>query len=252
MATAAARNQFIEMMTPIAQRQAKKHDNAIFPSVCIAMAIHESGWGTSAKMVKANALFGFKVGAGKKYGTAWKGAAYKTGTTEYYDGKTATKITDWFRAYDSVEDATEDYMDLLCSLPRYKKALHRDTPQQCIDGICSGGYATGPNYAKVIKNLIRAYSLDKYDYQGATSANPYKLTVSLIKRGMRGESVQWVQYQLNLHGSHLVEDGIFGTKTLEAVLSFQQSHKYNGVPLKVDGLVGAKTIAALKDLGSGV
>ena len=37
-------------------------------------------------------------------------------------------------------------------------------------------------------------------------------------------------------------DGDFGLKTLEAVISFQQAHP----PLKVDSLVGQKTIAELK------
>ena len=35
---------FIDMIAPIAQEQAKKHNNKIFPSVCIAQACHESGY----------------------------------------------------------------------------------------------------------------------------------------------------------------------------------------------------------------
>ena len=240
MASAATRSQFIEMMAPIAQRQAKKHDNAIFPSVCIAMAIHESGWGTSAKMVKANALFGFKVMSGRKYGTAWKGKAYKTGTTEYYDGKTATKITDWFRAYDSVEDATEDYMDLLCTLPRYKNALHRNTPQECIDGICAGGYASGPDYAKAIKQLISTYNLEKYDGKELPEKCPFKFTVKTCRRGSGGQSVGFVQWHLCKHGYKVAIDLIFGAKTELAVVLFQKDHG-----LKPDGVVGIQTYNAL-------
>ena len=124
---------FINMVAPIAVAQAAKHANALFPSVTIAQAAHESGWGTSAKMVKANALYGIKVGKSAwKFGTAWKGAAYKTGTTEYYDGKNPTKIVDWFRAYDNITDATEDYMDMLCHCQRYKKALNRKTPLESL------------------------------------------------------------------------------------------------------------------------
>ena len=74
---------FIEQMAPIAIRQVKKHSNKLFASVSIAQAAHESGWGTSQKMVRANALYGVKVGkSAYKFGTAWKGQAYKTGTTE--------------------------------------------------------------------------------------------------------------------------------------------------------------------------
>ena len=157
-------NDFIAKIAPIAIAQAKKHGNQIYASVCIAQAAHESGWGTSAKMTKAKALFGIKVGKSAwKFGTAWKGAAYKTGTTEYYDGKNPTKIVDWFRQYDSVEDATEDYFDMLCHCNRYKPALNRSTPGECIDAIIAGGYATGPAYAKKIKEIIEKNDLTKYD-----------------------------------------------------------------------------------------
>ena len=163
MATKAQQATFISMIAPIAQEQAKKHNNKIFASVCIAQAIHESGWGTSAKMVRANALFGIKVGSGVKFGTAWKGKGYKTGTTEYYDGRTATRITDYFRAYDSVADSVEDYYDMLCTSKRYQGALNRSNPSGCINAIVAGGYATGPAYAQKIIALIKQYNLGWYD-----------------------------------------------------------------------------------------
>ena len=164
---------FLNMIAPIAVSQAAKHGNAIFPSVCIAQAIHESGWGSSKKMVNANALFGVKVGRSAwKFGTAWKGAAYKTGTTEYYDGKTATKIMDYFRAYDSVEDSTEDYFDMLCHCQRYKAALNRKTPRECITAIVAGGYATGPAYVTAIMKIIDSNSLTMFDTQNPTTVQP--------------------------------------------------------------------------------
>lgn len=158
------------MMFPIAQRQAKKHDNKVFASVCIAQAIHESGWGTSAKMKNANALFGIKVGnSAYKFGTAWKGASYNTKTKEYYNGSlTPTVITDNFRAYDSIEDATEDYFDMLCHCKRYKVALNQPTPEKCIQGIIAGGYATGPSYVNAIVKIINQYNLKQYDVEGST------------------------------------------------------------------------------------
>lgn len=56
-----------------------------------------------------------------------------------------------------------------------------------------------------------------------------------IKKGSRGAAVKELQKRL-----HLIEDGIFGPLTLEAVLEFQ---KANG--LTADGIVGPKTWAAL-------
>lgn len=172
MATKAQQQAFIQMIAPIAQEQAKRHGNKVFPSVCIAQAIHESGWGTAPKMVKANAMFGIKVGSGVKFGTAWKGKGYKTGTTEYYDGRTATKITDFFRAYDSITDSVEDYFDMICTCKRYQGALNRQNPTECIKGIIAGGYATGPNYVQAIVDLIKRYNLAWYD--GGTPAATYE------------------------------------------------------------------------------
>lgn len=171
MASKTQINNFISMLAPIAQRQAKKHGNKIYASVCIAQACQETGYGTSSKMVNANALFGIKVGkSAYKFGTAWKGKAYKTGTTEYYDGKNPTKIVDFFRAYDSIEDSVEDYFDMLCSCKRYQPALNQPTPEACINAIVAGGYATGPQYAAHIMNVINKYDLTKYDSNSSTPA----------------------------------------------------------------------------------
>lgn len=174
MATKAQIEKFIAMIAPIAVNQAKKHGNKIFASVCIAQACHESGYGTSAKMVNANALFGIKVGkSAYHFGTAWKGEAYKTGTTEYYDGKNATKIVDYFRKYSSVQDSVEDYYDMLCTCSRYKPTLNCATPEDCIRAIVKGGYATGPSYADHIMKVINTYGLTKYDNGGIATFEDY-------------------------------------------------------------------------------
>lgn len=56
-----------------------------------------------------------------------------------------------------------------------------------------------------------------------------------IRRGCRGDDVKTLQRAL-----HLVEDGIFGVLTVEAVLEFQRAHG-----LTADGVVGKATWAAL-------
>lgn len=196
MATKKQINDFLAMIVPIAQRQAKKHNDQIYASICIAQACHESGWGTSSKMVKANALFGIKVGkSAYHFGTAWKGKAYKTGTHEYYNGN-KTYITDFFREYDSVEDATEDYFDMLCHCQRYKGALNQPTPRACIEGIIKGGYATGLNYVEHIMKIFNDYNMGQYDngtvptptnpedyHVGSTYTTNVDLYVRLTPRG---------------------------------------------------------------------
>lgn len=238
MATSAQVTKFINAMIPIAQDQARKHDGKLFPSVCIAQACCESAYGTSPKMVRANAVFGIKVGKSKvHFGKAWKDQAYSTATKECYDGKTYTNITDFFRAYDNISDATEDYMDMLCSCSRYKAALNCKSPRDSIYGIKNGGYATAPDYCTTIMNIIRKYNLTQYDSGEIKQANPYDQPAITMRKGSKGSAVRWLQWELNNDlGLTLVVDGIFGANTEKAVLEIQK--RYN---LVQDGIVGPRT-----------
>ena len=64
----------------------------------------------------------------------------------------------------------------------------------------------------------------------------------ILKKGMSGLHVQGLQHIL-----HIYPDGKFGPLTEEAVKEFQTSHG-----LTADGIVGAKTWAALKSAEDGV
>lgn len=166
MASNAQVKAFIDRMAPIAVRQAKNHGNKIFPSVCIAQACIESAYGTTQKMIKANAVFGIKVGkSAYHFGKAWKDLSYDTKTKEVVNGK-YKDITDSFRAYASLEDATEDYFDLLCTASRYKKALNAKDYKECIRAIAPS-YATAEQdnckYSKSAISIIEKYGLTKYD-----------------------------------------------------------------------------------------
>lgn len=65
-------------------------------------------------------------------------------------------------------------------------------------------------------------------------------SLPILKNGMRGEAVMALQSLLNLHGASLKIDGVCGKLTDAAVREFQ---KANG--LKIDGIVGKITWAAL-------
>lgn len=161
MATQAQVKTFIERIAPIAQSLCRTREKWILPSITIAQAACESNWGTSKPMAAANGLFGFKVGTGIKYGNAWKGKSYNTKTKEFY-GEYVT-IRDNFRAYDTVEESVEDYMDLLCSLSRYKGAVNQTDAKTCITAIKNGGYATSPTYTSTIMSIVNKYNLTQYD-----------------------------------------------------------------------------------------
>lgn len=65
----------------------------------------------------------------------------------------------------------------------------------------------------------------------------------LLKEGAKGESVKWLQTELNKYGYGLAVDGDFGKKTKAAVMDFQKNHG-----LVVDGIAGKNTISKLKSM----
>lgn len=165
MAISTAQRNFINMIGKFA-RQNYDAGKLILPSVCIAQACCESGYGTTRKMTDANAVFGIKVGkSAYKFGDAWKGAAYSTKTREVINGD-SIYITDLFRAYDSIEDSVTDYYDMLCHASRYKKAVGAKTPEATITAIKEGGYATDPNYISLILSIIKSQRLTEFDPGG--------------------------------------------------------------------------------------
>ena len=212
----------------------------VLPSVAIAQAACESAWGTSSKMVKANALFGIKVGKSKAhFGTAWKDKAYSTRTKECYDGKTYVEITDMFRAYDSIKDSIEDYYDMLGSCSRYKGCLYQTDAEVAITAIKKGGYATSPTYISTIMSIIDTYNLRKYDYIVTGVINRRTLKIWTMH-----EDVYYLQQALVQLGYSLGKiDGIYGPKTQQAVEKFQSDND-----LKIDGICGPLTWAKVESL----
>ena len=71
-------------------------------------------------------------------------------------------------------------------------------------------------------------------------AQPHTASPDLLRKGDRGDDVKLLQHRLNLLGWQLTEDGIWGVQTDSAVRGYQYK-----AGLTVDGIVGAKTRAAL-------
>lgn len=251
MATKKQVDEFIKKVAPIAQAKAEGRDKWSLPSVCIAQCCCESAYGTSPKMMRANAILGIKVGKSRvHFGTAWKDKAYSTQTKECYDGKTYVNITDMFRAYDSIEHAIEDYYDMLASCSRYRNCLNQTDPRKCITAIKNGGYATSPTYVNTIMNIVEKYDLTRFDTVVITEIkhttdNPYKEPTIIIMLGCRGESVKWVQWYLWRFGliNKAGIDGIFGVNTNAAVKEAQKR-----LGLLPDGKVGSDTRNTWKKL----
>ena len=142
---------FIRMASVQARRaSAKWHVPA---SVLLAQAAHESAWG---RRVKGNAYFGIK-------GKSPTGGSTAFATHEVVEGKTVA-ITDQFRAYANFGEAADDYGRFLSENARYQKCFaYPRNPHRFIDELADAGYATDPDYARKIKNLIRKFSLTDHD-----------------------------------------------------------------------------------------
>lgn len=151
------KSEFIPTIAPLVIAENNKRGKPLYPSVVIAQAICESGWGQSKIMMKANAIFGIKATS------SWKGKVYNANTQECYDGSTYTNITACFRAYNSLAESISDYFDLILGLSRYQGAINTSSPLECITAIKNGGYATSPTYINTIMSIINSNNLTKYD-----------------------------------------------------------------------------------------
>lgn len=247
MANATTIANFIEEIAPCAQK-AYKVLGKVKPSVCIGMACVESAYGTSKIMRQHKAFLGFKVGSGKTALKYWGGDFFVAKTKEEYKVGQHTVIKDAFRSYPvgGMQQCVLNFYELLNTSLYSRVKADADYETQ-MKQIKQCGYMTSSTEVNSVINLIKKYNLTKYDFDeiienpSAIKTNPYKRTLSLIRKGMKNESVSWLQWELNRHGFNLVVDGDFGRRTLEAVITFQQNHG-----LRIDGLVGAKTITQLE------
>ncbi|WP_263009496.1 glycoside hydrolase family 73 protein [Dickeya zeae] len=139
-------------------------------AITAAQAILESGYGKrvpvdiNTKEVSNN-LFGIK--ANDKY--IKNGGKYvNILTTEYVPvtgerEKKKIKIVGKFRAYQSSEDSLRDHASFLRGNKRYKDLFNSKNPMKWAEGLQASGYATDPEYAKKLQNVILKFGWDKKD-----------------------------------------------------------------------------------------
>ncbi|AOP16821.1 alkaline phosphatase [Bacillus licheniformis] len=162
-----ANTDFIKEIAPDAQRVYKKYD--ILASLIIAQACLESAWGTSGLVQKGKNLFGIKGTYNGQYVLMW--------TTEYDKSGNATKVQARFRKYpswyESIQDLAKLYVNGTSWDPNHYKAVVGEKDyKKASAALVKAGYATDPNYATKLNNLIQTYKLTQYDTVGGVPEGP--------------------------------------------------------------------------------
>ena len=132
---------------------------SLFPSVKLAQAALETGWGKSV-IGEANNMFGIK--ANGAYTPYWKGAYVNKDTQEFEDGSYVTK-SQAFRKYNSLADSIKDHTYFLQQNPRYNSVFLAKTTEEQTAALQTSGYATDPAYANKLNNLIYSHDLTELD-----------------------------------------------------------------------------------------
>ena len=131
----------------------------LLPSVKMAQAALETGWGSST-IGAANNLFGIKAtGSHTPY---WNGDMVNMSTLENW-GNGNVQIRDNFRAYKTLQDSIKDHSHLLMTLERYAPVRSATTPEEQAHALKAAGYATDLNYAEKLIRIIELYDLKTLD-----------------------------------------------------------------------------------------
>lgn len=173
---------FIEKIGLMASADTRR--SGILASLTTAQAILESGYGTSELAINANALFGIKV-------NGWTGKTYTKETTEFIDGKRVT-VTAEFRAYNSWDESVKDHSDYLTTrekapgVLRYGNLIWETDYKEACKKIQADGYATAPEYADTLIELIERYNLTRFDIKEAKPMKIYLSPSDQTGNGYRG------------------------------------------------------------------
>lgn len=184
---------FIKAVKDGAQKGRENH--RVLASVSIAQAILESGWGKSTLATQGNNLFGIKTS------DEWQGETITLPTKEWVNGEYITVDAD-FRKYPSWTESMADHARFFSSTEwrknNYRNFLGETDYKKACHALKLAGYATAPDYAEKLINLIERYKLMQYDetterqvdsvgYEYITKYNARNFT-----SGRQGNSIKYI------------------------------------------------------------
>lgn len=159
---------FINWMGPLAVEVSKESgEEALYPSLMIAQAIHESGVARSigeSQLARPpyHNLFGIKAKTGQDYTLSW--------TWEYFNGERVDVLAK-FRRYPSYKESLQVYASLLrygrgTGEDYYYRGTWRSNTADVWEVLDKGGlrgYATDPAYFSAVRKVITNYNLTNFD-----------------------------------------------------------------------------------------
>ncbi|MEU0538116.1 glucosaminidase domain-containing protein, partial [Amycolatopsis tolypomycina] len=183
-ASASAADDFVNAAGPAAQRG--QADYGVPASVTVAQAIQESNWGQAAP---GNNYFGIKCSPGPgPIGTGCQ-------NLETQECCPLHTVIASFRTYASMEDSFRDHGLFLRQNSIYANAFnYTGDPDQFIREVHRAGYATDPNYANSIINLMVTYDLYRFNSGpvlapppgGEGTFNAWTASVEMFARDVNG------------------------------------------------------------------
>ncbi|AUI71663.1 hypothetical protein COSHB9_22590 [Companilactobacillus alimentarius] len=150
---------FLNEAVPMAQKAAAKYN--LYTSVMLAQAILESGWGASTLATQGHNLFGIKGD--------YNGAYVSMPTSEWSSSQGWYTIYANFRKYPSYYESFLDNGDKLRNGVSWNSSYYKGTWKENTSSYkdatawLQGRYATAPNYASSLNNIISSYNLTQYD-----------------------------------------------------------------------------------------
>lgn len=153
--------EFTDHIMPYAEKAAK--ELGVSPLVLVSQAALETGWGKAVtRHTDGSSSFNlFNIKADNR----WNGDKVIKSTLEYDNGLAKYEKAS-FRSYDSYADSFDDYVDFLRTNSRYGDALrnqsHQADDQLFIRDLHKAGYATDPNYADKVLNILKRDSMQEH------------------------------------------------------------------------------------------
>ena len=166
-------------------------------SITLAQAILESSCGRSDLACQANNHFGIKCGG------TWDGKSYHKEDDDYENGKL---VKSCFREFKSVQDSYIAHSEFLMDsgkAGRYGFLFDLDPTDYkgWSKGLSKAGYATDPQYANRLIEIIEKYELYRFDIEAenqlVSNAPASSLGHNLIK------TINDVEYTASLKGDNL-------------------------------------------------